>query len=127
MDDPPAARRDDEARPVFSKRSVGRSSLFALRSKVQAERARRYHAAMPQSTSTSTKTRVKIGLTFAPREVDIDVDDAERFIREFESAIAAGGVWWVTDREGHRHGLVVEKIAYVDVEPGERDRTIGFG
>ncbi|MFH1105466.1 MAG: DUF3107 family protein [Actinomycetota bacterium] len=77
--------------------------------------------------TTSTKTRVKIGLTFAPREVDIDVDDGEAFIRDFEAAVIAGGVWWVTDREGHRHGLVVDKIAYVDIELGERDRTIGFG
>lgn len=77
--------------------------------------------------TTSTKTRVKIGLTFAPREVDIDVDDGEAFIRDFEAAVTAGGVWWVTDREGHRHGLVVDKIAYVDIELGERDRTIGFG
>lgn len=76
---------------------------------------------------SSTKSRVKIGLTFAPREVEIDVTDADSFIRDFEAAVAAGGVWWVTDREGHRHGLVVDKIAYVDVEPGERDRTIGFG
>ena len=77
--------------------------------------------------TTSTKTRVKIGLTFAPREVDIDVDDGEAFIRDFEAAITAGGVWWVTDRDGHRHGLVVDKVAYVDIELGERDRTIGFG
>ncbi|OFW66479.1 MAG: hypothetical protein A2Z12_05490 [Actinobacteria bacterium RBG_16_68_21] len=81
---------------------------------------------MPTST-TSTKIRVKIGLTFAPREVDIEVADAEAFIRDFEAAVVTGGVWWVTDREGHRHGLVVDKIAYVDVEPGDRDRTVGFG
>lgn len=79
---------------------------------------------MPSSTS---KTRVKIGLTFAPREVDIEVADAEAFVRDFEAAVVAGGVWWVIDREGHRHGLVVDKLAYVDVEPGDRDRTIGFG
>jgi hypothetical protein len=84
-----------------------------------------YHHLMP--STTSTKTRVKIGLTFAPREVDIEVTDAEAFIHDFEAAVAAGGVWWVTDREGHRHGLVVDKIAYVDVEPGEPDRAIGFG
>ena len=81
---------------------------------------------MPTS-STSTKTHVKIGLTFVPSEVEVEVDDATAFMHEFDAAVTAGGVWWVTDREGRRHGLVVDKIAYVEVEPGERDRTIGFG
>ena len=75
----------------------------------------------------TTQTRVKIGLTFAPREVEIDVADGEAFAEEFEAAVQDGRrVWWVTDPEGHRHGLLVDKIAYVDIEPG-RDKTIGFG
>lgn len=73
------------------------------------------------------KTRVKIGLTFVPREIDIDVDDGDAFMRNFETAVAdEAKVWWVTDREGHRFGLVVDKVAYIDVEV-ERDRMIGFG
>jgi hypothetical protein len=34
-------------------------------------------------------------------------------------------VLWVTDEEGHRHGLVVDKIAYLDVE-AERSTMVGF-
>jgi hypothetical protein len=71
------------------------------------------------------KVRAKIGLSHVPREVDLDVDDADDFMREFEDAVAGGArVWWVTDREGHRHGIVVDKIAYIDVEPS-RDRRVG--
>jgi hypothetical protein len=73
------------------------------------------------------KVRVKIGLSYVPREVDLDVDDPDRFMADFEEAMDSGTkVWWVTDREGHRHGIVVDKIAYIDVEPG-RDRKVGFG
>ncbi len=77
--------------------------------------------------TTDTRTKVKIGLTYAPREFEIDVEDGDQFATEFEAAVEDGRrVWWVTDGEGHRHGLMVDKIAYVDIAP-ERDRTIGFG
>ena len=53
--------------------------------------------------------------------------DSDAFMREFEAAVSNGQkLWWVTDSQSHRHGLVVDRIAYVEVEP-ERDRTIGFG
>jgi hypothetical protein len=75
----------------------------------------------------NTTTRAKIGLSQVPREVDLDVDDADAFMREFEDAVAGGSrVWWVTDREGHRHGIVVDKIAYIDVEPTRDSRRVGF-
>jgi hypothetical protein len=46
---------------------------------------------------------------------------------EFEEVVnGAAKVWWINDQEGHRHGIVVDKIAYVDVEP-ERERLVGFG
>jgi hypothetical protein len=78
-------------------------------------------------TVERTKTRVKIGLSYVPREIDVEVDDAEAFMQDFEQAMVGGAkVWWVTDREGHRHGIVVDKVAYVDVEP-DRDRKVGFG
>ncbi len=75
---------------------------------------------------TTTKTRVKIGLTFVPREIEIEVGDPDAFKSEFDAAVAEGGVWWVTDSTGRRHGLVVDKVAFVEIEPGDRERTIGF-
>lgn len=77
--------------------------------------------------TTGTKTRIKIGLTFVPREIDLEVEDPDAFMRQFEEALGSGRkIWWVTDREGHRHGLVVDKVAYIDVDI-ERDRIVGFG
>ena len=75
----------------------------------------------------NTQSRVKIGITFSPREVEIEVDDPEKFAKEFDAVVSDGRkVWWVTDLIGHRHGLIVEKISYVDIEPA-RNRQIGFG
>jgi hypothetical protein len=72
-------------------------------------------------------TKVKIGITHSAREIEVEVDDSEAFIRDFEAMVNGGQkLWWVTDQQGNRHGLVVERIAFVEVGP-ERDRTIGFG
>lgn len=77
--------------------------------------------------NTSNKTRVKIGITYAPREIDIDVADGDAFMAEFERVInGPDRVWWIDDQEGHRHGIVVDKVAYVDVE-APRERLVGFG
>jgi hypothetical protein len=72
-------------------------------------------------------TKVKIGITHSAREIEVEVDDSDVFMRDFEAMVNSGQrLWWVTDQQGNRHGLVVERIAYVEVAP-ERDRTIGFG
>ncbi len=71
--------------------------------------------------------KVKIGVTFAPREIELEIDDVDAFVAEFEAAMDDGGtVWWVTDAEGRRRGLVVDKVSYVEIEP-EKDRVVGFG
>jgi hypothetical protein len=76
--------------------------------------------------SDTPTVKVKIGVTFASREIEIEVDDVESFIAEFEGAMTGeSSVWWVTDSGGRRRGLVVDKVSYVDIE-AERDRTIGF-
>jgi len=85
-----------------------------------------YYPPMP-ATTPSRKTRVKIGITYAPREIDIDVSDGEAFMAEFEQVVnGPSKVWWISDEDGHRHGIVVDKIAYIDVDI-ERERLVGFG
>ncbi len=77
--------------------------------------------------SDTPTVKVKIGVTFAPREIELEVDDVDAFVAEFEEAMAsASSVWWVIDSSGRRRGLVVDKVSYVDIE-AEKDRKIGFG
>lgn len=79
------------------------------------------------STIPRMPTKVKIGMAQSGRELEVEVDDPEAFVLRFEEAVTSGQkLWWVTDGEGNRHGLVVDRIAYVEVAPG-RDRTVGFG
>lgn len=72
-------------------------------------------------------TKVKIGITHSAREIEVEVEDSEAFMRVFDEMVSGDQkLWWVTDQQGNRHGLVVARIAYVEVAP-ERDRTSGFG
>jgi hypothetical protein len=58
--------------------------------------------------------------------VDVEIEDAESLIAAFESALEEGEkLLWVTEEDGRRHGLVVDRIVYIDVEPG-RSRAVGF-
>jgi len=71
--------------------------------------------------------RVRIGMSMTARELDLDVADAEELMRSFRQAVEQGEkLLWVVDEDGHRHGLVVDKIAYVDVE-AEKSTRVGFG
>ncbi len=80
-----------------------------------------------RAMSDSTTVQVKIGVTFAPREIELEIEDVDAFVSDFEAAMASESqVWWITDLDGRRRGLVVDKVSYVDIE-AERDRTIGFG
>ena len=77
--------------------------------------------------SDSITIKVKIGVTFAPREIEIEIEDVEAFVSNFDAAMTSDArVWWITDSTGRRRGLVADKVSYVDIEP-PLDRTVGFG
>ena len=71
--------------------------------------------------------QVRIGLSMAPREVEIDVEDGEAMAVEIEKAMAEGqALVWVTDSSGIRHGLAVDKIAFIELESQGPKPGIGF-
>jgi len=73
---------------------------------------------------------VRIGVTQAPRELSLEVDDATRDdVRAKVDAALSGAVdvLWITDRRGRDIGVPAAKIAYVEVGSADGDRRIGFG
>jgi hypothetical protein len=42
-------------------------------------------------------------------------------------AIVDGGMLWLTDEKGHRHGIVVERMAFFEIETDRKSRGVGFG
>ena len=73
---------------------------------------------------------VRIGVTQAPRELSIELDDSEREQTEKAVEAALSGavdVLTLTDRRGKRVAVPAAKIAYVELGPVDGDRRIGFG
>ena len=73
---------------------------------------------------------VRIGVTQAPRELSIEVDDAQRDdIKAAAEAALAGAtdVFWIADKRGRETGVPAAKIAYVEIGSADGDRRIGFG
>ena len=73
---------------------------------------------------------VRIGVTQAPREISIEVDDGERdeVKSRVEAALAgATDVLWITDKRGRDIGVSAAKIAFVEIGTADGDRRIGFG
>ncbi len=71
--------------------------------------------------------KVRIGLQSA-RELELDVEDGDAVAEQLEAATAdnGAGIVWITDAKGNRHGIAIEKLAFVEVE-GEATRPgIGF-
>lgn len=75
----------------------------------------------------SETTKVRIGFQGA-RELEIEVDDPTSVADTVEDAVGADdGMVWLSDSRGHRYGLVVEKIAFVEIEGDAGRGGIGFG
>jgi hypothetical protein len=73
---------------------------------------------------------VRIGVTQAPRELNVEVADADRDELKARVDAALAGttdVLWVTDRRGRDIAVPAAKIAYVELGNADGDRRIGFG
>lgn len=73
---------------------------------------------------------IRIGVTQAPRELTVEVDDREHDVVKsaVEAALAgATDVLWITDKRGKQIGVSSAKIAYVEMGTPDGDRRIGFG
>jgi hypothetical protein len=77
-------------------------------------------------SGTITETvKVRFGM-ISTRELEIEVEPGHEIASEFEAALSAGtAVLWIRDTRGHQHGIVLEKVAFVEIESARR-RDVGF-
>jgi hypothetical protein len=69
-------------------------------------------------------------VTQAPRELNVEVADADRddLRARIEAALSgASDVLWFTDKRGRDIAVPAAKIAYVELGSAEGERRIGFG
>jgi hypothetical protein len=73
---------------------------------------------------------VRIGVTYSPREIELQLaDDADRAkVKEQVEAVLGGedGVLWLEDRKGREVGVPAGKIAYVEIGSATESRRMGF-
>jgi len=68
---------------------------------------------------------IRIGISSA-RELEIQVDDPAVVSAAYEKALKGkDAVLWVTDMRGHRFGISVTSIAFIELEEPQ-NRGIGF-
>lgn len=73
---------------------------------------------------------IRIGITQAPREIAVEVEDKDRdgLKADIEKALRGESVTlWITDKKGRDIGVPSAKIAYVEIGSGDDSRRIGFG
>lgn len=69
--------------------------------------------------------KVRVGVA-AARELELEVEETQVVIDAFEQAIAKDEpVLWITDSRGHRFGIAVDSIAFVEFDKPS-DRGVGF-
>lgn len=75
---------------------------------------------------------VRIGVTHAPREISIEIEDDETSVKQTKAAAEAAlsGIsttFTITDRRGRQVMIPSAKIAYVEFGAPDGDRKLGFG
>lgn len=75
---------------------------------------------------------VRIGVTYSPRDIELELpDDADQkaIRKDVEAALGggAGAVLWLSDKRGRQVGVPADKIAFVDLGVEGAERRIGFG
>ena len=75
---------------------------------------------------------IRIGITQAPREIAIEVDDDAKAREAMKKSVDAAlkgetTTLWITDKKGKDIAIPSAKIAYVEIGSTDAERRIGFG
>ena len=74
----------------------------------------------------ASNTKIRVGLQ-SVRELEIEVEDADKVVNDVNDAIAAEhAIIWIVDTKETRHGIVAAKLAFIQVDK-EESKTVGFG
>ena len=77
----------------------------------------------------SAPMEVRIGVVYTPKELTLEIDgSADEFVARVDKALTGGeSMLWLTDAKGHRIGVPIDKLAYVEVDADEGNKRVGFG
>jgi hypothetical protein len=73
---------------------------------------------------------IRIGVTYSPKEIEIDLADdtsGDALVEQISASVGEEGTMlWLTDRKGRRVGVPTAKLAYVEIGAPRSDRRVGF-
>ncbi len=72
--------------------------------------------------------RAKIGVADADRVISAVFEDVSEFEKSISDAFDNNAnVFWVTDEDQNHVAIPVRQIAWIEVEPSEKSKKVGFG
>ena len=73
---------------------------------------------------------IRIGVTYSPKEIEIDLADdvaGDALVEQITASVGdETAMLWLTDRKGRRVGVSTAKLAYVEIGAPRGDRRVGF-
>jgi hypothetical protein len=73
---------------------------------------------------------IRIGVTYSPKEIEIDLADetsGDALVEQISATVGEEGTMlWLTDKKGRRVGVPTAKLAYVEIGAPHSDRRVGF-
>ena len=73
---------------------------------------------------------IRIGVTYSPKEIEIDMADdvsGDQLVEQISASVGEEGpMLWLTDKKGRRVGVPTTKLAYVEIGAPRSDRRVGF-
>ena len=74
---------------------------------------------------------IRIGVTYSPKEIEIDMADdvsGDQLVEQISASVGEeGAMLWLTDKKGRRVGISTAKLSYVEIGAPRGDRRVGFG
>ena len=73
---------------------------------------------------------IRIGVTYSPKEIEIDLADelsGDELVEQISASVGEeGAMLWLADKKGRRVGIPTAKLAYVEIGAPRSDRRVGF-
>jgi hypothetical protein len=73
---------------------------------------------------------IRIGVTYSPKELEIEMDDdaaGDALVEQISASVGEeGSMLWLTDKKGRRVGVPTAKLSYVEIGAPHSERRVGF-
>ncbi len=73
---------------------------------------------------------IRIGVTYSPKEIEIDMADdvsGDQLVEQISASVGEeGSMLWLTDKKGRRVGIPTAKLSYIEIGAPRSDRRVGF-